>query len=542
MATAAGAAAYYLGRRASRARAVCLLWADRLLRSRERDLWPLPRFVQREMYAAWVLAARLAIDDVLKEAAAAPPTVLGHPLRVHADRLPAERSAPTAAPVDNALLRDVIAELIEADDAIFKGGVVWLPDAFETQLYANALALGLIAGDDAVLSLRMRFFGHEVAFYSVGGGEAGAIRPDTGRQLALSDAAVKRVAAELRPFLPPVVRLLPRVADTFARLGVAVTAQVINSVAVQLEGGRLALRLEETPANGSSDRSSGGADGAHNRPLRVGGLAGIGAGEVNPIVKAYVDRFFEQRGGISSAFISRQLERDTYVALLSAVFAPRSRVLGSALGLDLLLLVEAGGSWRVGAWAPREPLAEREDIERAVDWLLADPLYNIAAVPDDIERSLYVRSFELLLVVLEDILSQLEVGVLGHAFAARVRRAAKTTDYASLRPFAPDSGMLRELASGTTSLEPVQDVLCNVYSFFLAVCAQALADTELNVLGRRMRLSLGHPPSGVAPQLPPRSNEAHSKLQQALDALAGELVAAAKMEAASSAALASARR
>ena len=526
VATAAALVAWQtgVGRRASNARAVCLLWADRLLRSRERDLWPLPRAVQREMYAAWVLAARLAVDGALREMAAAPPTILGHPLCVCAEMVPLEHSAPKAAPVDNVMLRGVIAELIEADDAIFKGGVVWLPAAFETQLYANALALGLIAGDDAVLSLCMRFLGHEVAFYSVGGGEAG-VRPNTGRQLALSDAAVKRAAAELQPFLPPVVRLLPRAADTFVRLSVAITAQVLNSVAVQLEGGRLALRLEETPTDGSSDATP---------PARAGADGAISGSALNPVVEAYVDRFFEKRGGISSAFISRQLERDTYVALLSGLFAPRSRVLGGVLGLDVLLLVEAGESWRVRGWAPREPLVERRDIERAVDWLLADPLYNIAAVPDNIERLLYVRSFELVLVVFEDIFSQLEVGVLGHAFAARIRRAAKATDYSSLRAFAPDSNLLRELASGTTSLEPVQDVLCNVYSFFLAVCAQALADTELNMLGRRMRLSLGRPPSGAPPQLPPRSDESRSRLQKALDALAGELVAAAKMEAASS--------
>ena len=43
VATAAALVAWQtgVGRRASNARAVCLLWADRLLRSRERDLWPL---------------------------------------------------------------------------------------------------------------------------------------------------------------------------------------------------------------------------------------------------------------------------------------------------------------------------------------------------------------------------------------------------------------------------------------------------------------------------------------------------------------------
>ena len=34
-------------------------------------------------------------------------------------------------------------------------------------------------------------------------------------------------------------------------------------------------------------------------------------------------------------------------------------------------------------------------IENIVDWLMADPVYNIKAVPDVIERQIYINVFEL---------------------------------------------------------------------------------------------------------------------------------------------------
>ena len=41
-------------------------------------------------------------------------------------------------------------------------------------------------------------------------------------------------------------------------------------------------------------------------------------------------------------------------------------------------------------------LMARAKIENIVDWLMADPVYNIKAVPDVIERQIYINVFELL--------------------------------------------------------------------------------------------------------------------------------------------------
>ena len=55
----------------------------------------------------------------------------------------------------------------------------------------------------------------------------------------------------------------------------------------------------------------------------------------------------------------------------------------------------------------------REEIETFVDWLMADPVYNIKAVPDSVERQVYINVFDLLSSLVSVAFSTFEVQLLG---------------------------------------------------------------------------------------------------------------------------------
>ena len=140
----------------------------------------------------------------------------------------------------------------------------------------------------------------------------------------------------------------------------------------------------------------------------------------------------------------------------------------------------------------RASRAEREAIEQFVDWVMADPVYNIKAVPDVIERQIYINVFELehAMAGLSTLDSSSWVGT---SPCAAPRRGSRTRRASPQRAVRPNPEMLRRFAAETTDVEAVREVMCNVYAFVLAFVAFEMQGIETTIVGRRLRFGLGRP-------------------------------------------------
>jgi hypothetical protein len=129
--------------------------------------------------------------------------------------------------------------------------------------------------------------------------------------------------------------------------------------------------------------------------------------------------------------------------------------------MDVVLNVAGGGrDEKSGAVKPPNLAAfkvsadfgdNRREIETLVDWLMMDPMYNVRAVPDAIERAIYVNAFELLTNILAGALSTLQIELLGQAVRLRLRESnavgGATVGASKMARFRPDAETLRRFAS-----------------------------------------------------------------------------------------------
>jgi hypothetical protein len=190
--------------------------------------------------------------------------------------------------------------------------------------------------------------------------------------------------------------------------------------------------------------------------------------ETTKIIENYVDAFLENRPrrglerAIDPFFFGAKLERETYVGFLSAIIGTiENSVICQLLGMDVVLNVAGGGrDEKSGAVKPPNLAAfkvsadfgdNRREIETLVDWLMMDPMYNVRAVPDAIERAIYVNAFELLTNILAGALSTLQIELLGQAVRLRLRESnavgGATVGASKMARFRPDAETLRRFAS-----------------------------------------------------------------------------------------------
>jgi hypothetical protein len=136
-----------------------------------------------------------------------------------------------------------------------------------------------------------------------------------------------------------------------------------------------------------------------------------------------------------------------------------------------------------------------------VDWLMADPVYNIKAVPDAVERQVYINVFELLASLVSVALSTFEVQLLGRQIAMKVTECSPEeakTDFAGEKRFKPDPSVIQKFAESVTPVKPAQEVMCNVFSFALAFVAFEIRSIEAVVVGRKLGVALARPLEGGA--------------------------------------------
>ena len=165
----------------------------------------------------------------------------------------------------------------------------------------------------------------------------------------------------------------------------------------------------------------------------------------------------------------------------------------------------------------------RKAIEEFVDYLLADPMYNVKAIPDNIERALYINCFELVAEIIATVLADFELDMLGRRIRMNVRDAPSRS-VRSLRRFRPDERVLREFTKEFSQIEAVQEIMCNVYAFVLAFMAQTAADFEIIVVGHRLRTAMStNADASILPSAA-KTDALNDLLVQAIETLATEIV------------------
>ena len=402
-----------------------------------------------------------------------------------------------------------------------------IPRAVETELIRNAFVAGIYVMEEALKSFSARLFGSKYSL-TVAPATRGWRLSQT--HVEMSDEALTRlVRDELKA--PPISRLFPQLEKNVALVAVALAGEVVGTAEFVFLGLPLKFRLRAKRAAVAETVKEAAAKEAAEEKGRARARRRDRAGaetkkvsaaesETDAIIAAYVEAYMNARGGgkfrggPTSLFFSKKLERDTYVGFLKQIFGTiNGATIAEVLGFDIIVNVGEMDASRSGALnqidlvAFHERLVQtstkksRREIEAFVDWLMADPVYNIKAVPDAVERQVYINVFELLASLVSVALSTFEVQLLGRQLAMKVVECAPEeakTDFANEKRFKPDPLVIQKFAESVTPVKPAQEVMCNVFSFALAFVAFEIRSIEAVMVGRKLGVALARPLEGAA--------------------------------------------
>ena len=391
-----------------------------------------------------------------------------------------------------------------------------IPRAVETELIRNAFVAGIYIMEDALKSFSARLFGSKYSL-TISKAEKGW-RPSNTHEMRLSDVALTRlVRDELKA--PPVSRLFPQLEKNVAKVATALAGEVVGTAEFVFLGLPLRFRLRAKEAAVAETVNEAAAKEAAAE-ISTSKSVSADESETDRIIEAYVEAYMSSRangkfrGGPTSLFFSKKLERDTYVGFLKQIFGTiNGATIAEVLGFDIIVNVGEVDASRSGALSQidlaafRERLSRsstkksRREIETFVDWLMADPVYNIKAVPDAVERQVYINVFELLASLVSVALSTFEVQLLGRRIAMKVTECSPEeakTDFAGEKRFKPDPSVIQKFAESATPVKPAQEVMCNVFSFALAFVAFEIRSIEAVVVGRKLGVALARPLEGGA--------------------------------------------
>ena len=425
-----------------------------------------------------------------------------------------------------------------------------IPRAVETELIRNAFVAGIYVMEEALKSFSARLFGSEYSL-TVAPATRGWRLSQT--HVELSDEALTRlVRDELKA--PPVSRLFPQLEKNVAKVATALAGEVVGTAEFVFLGLPLRFRLRAKEAAVAETVNEAAAKETAAEISKSPKSVSADESETDRIIEAYVEAYMSSRangkfrGGPTSLFFSKKLERDTYVGFLKQIFGTiNGATIAEVMGFDIIVNVGEMDASRSGALSQidlaafRERLVQtstkksRREIEAFVDWLMADPVYNIKAVPDAVERQVYINVFELLASLVSVALSTFEVRLLGRRVAMKAAECAPEeaqTDFAGEKRFKPDPSVIQKFAESVTPVKPAQEVMCNVFSFALAFVAFEIRSIEAVMVGRKLGVALARPLEGAAGTLEAFDVEEsldvefNATLRRALVVLAQEMLVA----------------
>jgi hypothetical protein len=385
--------------------------------------------------------------------------ILGHPV-VLLNQVDWKHQPPAPEVNANEVEKFVTSVLDEGDERTKGAGAggrgvgvgVLLPRQAEVEIYRNALITGIFIMEDTLKSLKLRLFDTEYSLEigpAINGWRTNKAHPE------MTDDELRTLCREELK-APLLTRLLPGVEGNIGRVAVALAGEVVGSTEFVFLGHALrfslsprkraaaaaaaaaAIKKEKTSENSAAASSSSvsGSPRGSEEETQTQTLAIIGE---------YVDAYMDSRPKGSSSlipnplFFGRSLERQTYVSFLSNLFGDlQDAVVCQFMGFDVVLNVGPAakkgpdGQLLVPRLEGFAAASSRAAIGEFVDWLLGDPMYNVRAVPDSIERAVYINCFELLTNLLAGALSTFEVDLMGRNVKVRLSEAQERRDLRSV--------------------------------------------------------------------------------------------------------------
>ena len=506
----------------------------------------LPRTLETVLFAEIIKTAALGAFASLYENVRSA-DALGHPATLTYDVDWNYKPAPPE--VDAEDVERFVIDVLDTEEE----HVGLVPRAVETELIRNAFIAGIYVAEDALKSFSARLFGFTYSL-TISAAEEGWRLSQTNAELS-DEALTRLVRHELKA--PPISRLFPQLEKDIGKVAWALASETVGTAEFVFLGLPLKFRLRakeaaiaETVIEAAAKETS--REIARDVSTSETKKVSAAESETDRVIAAYVEEYMRSRGngnfrgGPASLFFSKTLERDTYVGFLKQIFGTiDGATVADVLGFDIIVNVgevdasQSDALRKIDPAAFRDRLAKtstkkaRREIEAFVDWLMADPVYNIKAVPDAVERQVYINVFELLASLVSVALSTFEVQLLGRRIAMKAAECAPEaeTDFAGEKRFKPDPSVIQKFAESVTPVKPAQEVMCNVFSFALAFVAFEIRSIEAVVVGRKLGVALARPLEGGVSARTSDVEESldvefNAALRRALVVLAQEMLAA----------------
>ena len=236
-------------------------------------------------------------------------------------------------------------------------------------------------------------------------------------------------------------------------------------------------------------------------------------------------------------FLTPEVERKTYIDIIKGILGEfglnEPKKFAEVYGMDVTAQVIRKfkeSSVEVAKEAFSSPVSvSRESVETFIDWLLADAVYNVQAIPDQVEQALYANCFELFLEAFLKTTQNVEFTILNRNLTIKTRIATDVPrNYTKIRRFRPDWLQL-DLIAEETRIEPkaLKKITSNVHAFALVFVNQILDDASAVILGHEMKLVLTTPTVLKISQAFEGNKDGSFSAMSALNALAEELAAVA---------------
>ena len=542
------------------------------------DIPIVPNFAEGTVYreickTAYEMALKNMTNNVARS------NVLGHPITL-SNTLNLTH-IPTKSGIKEKELNAFIDDLVGETNGI----PVLLPGPIERVMYTNGVLTGWTVFEDSLNTFKLQMFDREFVFSVSNDDDGKRIRRTTsGRDVLdtmpkLSDDLYVEIARkELK--LPGPTNVFPQLQRNIAKVAVGTLSEAVTLEA-KIKGFTVELALDpydESNAHAFATVSFGEEDREETKRA------------MEDLIEVCVDEYMTTRSmAISSVFLPRAIERQTYINVLRGLFGdiakePVMTSLGFDISMRLMrpdpsssaedddastksldesssgrngenrtrtnldILSNVGDGLRRGEFrrlasearsfmgislegdediARKEAQKEtRKAIAEFVDYLLRDPMYNVKAIPDNIERLLYINCFELIVDVLSTVLSDFELDMLGRRIRMEVQKAPPRS-VKSLTRFRPDANALNEFTREFEQMPAVREIMMNVFAFVLAFVAQLLSDFEVTVVGRRLNTALSRRDDAVLidPVNTPATDALNETLLKVIESFAQDVFA-----------------
>ena len=277
------------------------------------DIPFVPEFAESEVYREVCKAAYASAMKNLRQNLVGA-SVLGHPL-IMSDYLDARH-----VPEKSSIKEQELAKFIDDVVGETSGIPVLLPGPLERKLYTNGVLTGWTVFEDTLKTFRLQLFDREFVF-EVSSEEDGMAEGRRTKLVAsgdgyldivpnLSNQTLRKIAREELK-VPPPTNLFPHLQENVAKVAVGMLSEALTMEA-KIKGFTVEFALE--PYDDDTREAFANISFSDEDRLET-------QRAVKQLIEVCVDEYMDTRAmAISSVFLPRRIERDTYINLLSGLF------------------------------------------------------------------------------------------------------------------------------------------------------------------------------------------------------------------------------